>query len=98
MHDAGALRVEQLPGALHGAASIDARSRPIAGPTAGQQAFGQLDDDAVGRQRFERQPRKPGATARDSLPLFDTGSRTNGSGEGRPRSARTASDMRAGST
>ena len=90
MHDAGALGVEELPGALERArVERGARAGGRAARLGGEQALGQLEDQAVERQRLERAAERRARRRAPAWRSVDTGSRTNGSGEGRPRSARS---------
>lgn len=98
MHDPGLLGVQELPGPFDGPdvdASGDHGAGP--GPLRGHQPVRQVHDEAVHGQRFPRGA-KAASIVRDSLAFVDTGSLTNGSGQGLPRRVRTASARRDGST
>lgn len=61
------------------------------------QRFDQAEDQAVDPERFREAPERGLDRAR-SVAFVVTGSRTKGSGQGRPHVARVASPMRLGAT
>ena len=98
MHDASLLGVQELPSPFDGS-DIDASGhhRPGAAALCGHQPLRQVDDEAV-HARDSSGPRNAASMARDSIAFLDTGSLTNGSGDGLPRRLRTAFKRRNGST